>query len=71
MPGDLKPDAKCPLCGVPLIALVDTSNTDGVERRYYHDKDPEASPKARRPNPHKQYFVSHVEASLERQGLEI
>jgi hypothetical protein len=71
MPGQLRPEARCPLCEVPLVGLVDTSNSDGVAREYFHDKDPEASPRARRPLPCKQYFVSHVKAQLERAGLEL
>jgi hypothetical protein len=71
MPGQLKPDARCPLCEVPLLALVDTSNSEGVKRQYFHDKDPQASPRARRPLPCKQYFASHVKASIERYALEV
>lgn len=62
MPGQLKKDAKCPLCEAPLDALVDTTNSDGVQREYLHVH-------ARRPRC-KQFFVSHVKAHLERHGLE-
>lgn len=71
MPGQLRSNACCPLCAVPLIALVDTSSSDGVARKYYHDKDPNISRKCRRPRPCKQFFVSHVKAALERQSLEV
>jgi hypothetical protein len=56
---------------VPLIALVDTTNSQGVKRKYFHDKDPEASPKARRPNPCAKNFNDFDLAAKERNGLEI
>ena len=67
MPGELKPDAECPLCENPLSAIVDTSNSDGVTREYFHDK---IGPKARRHRPCRQYFASHVKAKAERDMLE-
>lgn len=45
MPGELKPDATCPECGDPLLAIIDTVSADRVIREYHHDKN---SPKARR-----------------------
>lgn len=44
MPGELTPDAACPMCGLPLIALVDESGTvnsiPSVHRTYYHSTNP-------------------------------
>lgn len=37
MPGRLRDDANCPVCGRNLVAIVDTSNSDGVKREYFHD----------------------------------
>ena len=68
MPGQLKPDAKCPLCEEPLDALVDETNQDGVKRKYYHGK---SHPRRRRSLPCKQFFASHVKAHAEREALEI
>ena len=36
MPGQLKKNAVCPVCGDPLEALVDTSNARVVKREYFH-----------------------------------
>ena len=71
MPGELKPRAKCPLCKVPLVALVDETTRRRVKRTYYHDKDPEASTRARRPLPCKQTFTNFAKASRERRALEV
>lgn len=68
MPGQLKPDAKCPKCGDPLEALVDTSNEQGVSRKYFHGK---RHAKVRRMLPCKAYFESHVQAATERKALEV
>jgi hypothetical protein len=38
MPGLLRADAKCPLCGDDLIAIADTSNSERIVRLYYHAK---------------------------------
>lgn len=57
MPGQLNPDACCPECGVPLVALVDTETPDRIVRKYFHTKDPEAAPQARRPLPCRVVFA--------------
>ena len=67
MPGLLRPDANCPLCGDPLDFLVDETSTDAVKRTYYHGK----RHPVRRQLPCKQTFVSHTKAHLERQMLEV
>jgi hypothetical protein len=67
MPGLLKPDAECPLCENPLEAIIDTSNSDGVTREYFHSK---VMPKTRRHRPCRQYLASHTKAQLERETLE-
>ena len=36
MPGQLKPDARCPICDRPLDALVDTTSNEGVKREFFH-----------------------------------
>lgn len=68
MPGQLKSDAKCPICGEPLEALVDETSGDGVKRVYYHGK---LFPKRRRMLPCRRVFVSHVIAHEERYALEV
>lgn len=68
MPGELKPSAVCPLCGYDLILIVDTSNTAGVRREYFHGK---GSPKARRKRRCFRVFADHAEAAIERKGLEV
>lgn len=50
MPGQLKPDATCPECGEPLVALVDETSAQRVISTYYHGKNP-AYPKRRRRRP--------------------
>jgi hypothetical protein len=67
MPGLLKPSARCPMCGDALAALVDTSNSLGVVREYFHEK---GSPKARRRRRCKRFFGDHDMARAERSGLE-
>jgi hypothetical protein len=67
MPGQLKPDAECPVCENPLLMITDTSNEDGVTREYFHSK---PTPKTRRHRPCRQYFASHVKAQAERNILE-
>ena len=52
----LKPLKNCPLCGVPLVMTGRHYPGSGAQAglvlyTYYHDKDPEGSPKARRPRP--------------------
>lgn len=70
MPGQLKVDAKCPECGEPLDGLIDTTNTQGVTREYFHSKNPE-SPKRRRRRPCKVHYNSILAAQLVRKGLEV
>jgi MoxR-like ATPase len=70
MPGQLRPDAKCPCCGNGLLFIVDTSNTLEVVREYHHEK---PSPKARRRRFCTRVFVGHYEkesAKKERWSLE-
>jgi hypothetical protein len=67
MPGQLKQDAECPCCENPLLAIVDTTTTDGVFREYFHDK---PTPKTRRHKPCRRYFVCLVTAQVERDKLE-
>jgi hypothetical protein len=38
MPGQLRPDALCPICGYGLLVIVDTSSTGRLTRDYYHLK---------------------------------
>jgi hypothetical protein len=67
MPGELKRDAACPVCGDPLLYLVDSSNSHGVIRTYYHERN---SPKARRRRPCVQGFNDHDVAHRARLKLE-
>ena len=70
MPGQLRPNAKCPMCGEGLMAIVDTSQTLEVIREYHHEK---ASPKARRRRFCKRKFSGFHEveaAKRERWALE-
>lgn len=71
MPGLLKPSACCPVCDVPIVALVDESSTYGVKRKFYHDKDPQASRKARRPLLCRLNYTDHAVAALDRRLLEV
>ncbi len=71
MPGQLRTDVRCPVCGVPLVALADETSASGVKRVLYHDKDPEASPKARRPLPCRLRFGNLKQAQYERRLLEV
>lgn len=61
MPGQLEPAAVCPMCQTELVAIVDTSNTAGVAREYFHG-----------PNTQKcqRFFSGHEEARQERWMLE-
>ena len=36
MPGELKRSARCPKCRTPIIALIDTTNSEGVTRELFH-----------------------------------
>ncbi len=71
MPGQLRSDAACPVCGVPLLGLMDETSADTVKRTFYHDKDPQASRKARRPLPCKQRYTDKAMADRLRRTLEI
>lgn len=71
MPAPLKPDARCPKCGVPIRAVVWTTNPAGVvpegSAKFYHDKDPEASPRCRRPLPCTLQLSKDLERDLRRE----
>lgn len=64
MPGQLRPDAKCPVCNRDLACLVDTSNWAKVEREYFHTGDSKPWQKCRRT------FTDKDEARNERTMLE-
>lgn len=68
MPGQLRADAECPQCGDPLGALVDTSNTAGVLRIYYHGLKPG---RVRRRGSCSRKFTDHEAAAAERRALEV
>lgn len=70
MPGQLRSNAKCPMCGDSLMGIVDTSGSIYITREYHHEK---PSPKARRRRFCKRYFTGTVEVSeakQERHNLE-
>lgn len=67
MPGILKPDAICPVCGERLSAIVDTYSKDLMWREYFHGKD---SPIARRKRRCKRDFESKDVYFAERRALE-
>jgi len=67
MPGLLKPSAACPQCIQPLVAIVDTSNSERVIREYFHAK----PIRGRRSPPCKQTFTDLDAAAIERKRLEI
>jgi len=71
MPGLLRPNAVCPVCGDGLEVIVDTSSILEVVREYHHEK---PSPKARRRRYCKKTFSGYIEceaAKLERKMLEV
>lgn len=68
MPGLLKPTARCPECGDPLLALSDLTSSDGVDREYYHERLP-SKPRCRRFC--KAHFDSFAVAQIERRALEV
>jgi hypothetical protein len=68
MPGQLKADAECPKCGDPLAALVDTTDTAGVLRVYYHGLKPG---RVRRRRSCSRNFTDREAAARERRGLEV
>lgn len=67
VPGQLKRNARCPVCGTDLCAITDWSSADGVVREYFHRK---GSPKARRKRRCIRQFSSSSLAQAERAGLE-
>jgi hypothetical protein len=70
MPGQLRSNVTCPVCGLPLDALTDSTDSSGVKRKYYHGKDPQ-NPKLRCRNPCKMFFDSLEVAQTERRSLEV
>lgn len=38
MPGLLKPDAQCPKCQTPLVAVMRAQNAEGLTVEYFHEK---------------------------------
>lgn len=38
MPGLIKPNAVCPKCDTPIIAIVRLTNSAGVEAEYFHER---------------------------------
>lgn len=69
MPGQLKSDAECPICGDGLVALVDTSSKeDGVKREYFHKRREGAQ---RRRRKCVKQFRDFMSAGRERRALEV
>jgi len=68
MPGQLKPSAACPMCLNPLEALVDTTNSKGVAREYFHAKPANGRRHARFCV---MFFGDLDAAQRERRGLEV
>jgi hypothetical protein len=68
MPGLLKSTAVCPMCGNPLLAIVDETNSKRVRREYYHEK---MFSKVRRKRRCVQIFTRLYDATLERERLEV
>jgi hypothetical protein len=68
MPGELKAEAVCPLCGEDLICIVDESNLARVRREYFHGK---PTWKARRKRRCVRVFADHDAAARERKALEV
>jgi hypothetical protein len=67
MPGLLKPSARCPCCGVPLLGLADLTTSTSVTREYFHEKE---GPERRRSKCTKR-FSDLKAAANERSGLEV
>lgn len=65
MPGQLRKDAKCPVCDRELVCLVDTTNWEKVEREYFHVNDSQPWQKCKRT------FTNRDEARNERTMLEV
>ncbi len=71
MPGELRPDATCPMCSDPLEALVDTTGQGSITREYYHGK---RGPHHRRRRKCLRRFVGRIEMAAgneERRELEV
>ena len=68
MPGLLKPTAKCPGCGDPLLMLVDTSNAARVVREFFHERRPGST---RRRRKCVKVYRDHDQAQRERRALEV
>jgi len=80
MPGLLKKDARCPICWIPICAIVDESNSERIKREYYHEKGfaldedgrvIQVSVKARRARRCTATFTNRAAARIERQSLEV
>ncbi len=67
MPGTLRPDAHCPVCGDPLLAIFDQSSNVRTTREYSHMKATLSKPV--RP-PCTRVLDIH-KAGAERRGLEV
>lgn len=74
MPGTLRPDANCPMCGDPLLGITDETTDARVTREYFHAKVRRAGPvrnsSARRPPCTRSFSDAH-KAGAERRGLEV
>jgi uncharacterized protein with PIN domain len=66
MPGQLKESARCPECNTPLLMLSDLTNSAGVMRSYYHQRDG----RRRRKRYCQKFFTDHEEAQRARRTLE-
>jgi hypothetical protein len=75
MPGQLQHNAACPCCETPLEAIVDTSNTAGMTREYFHQKGFDGrdavSMKCRRKKRCVRRYTDHAEAARDRKALEV
>lgn len=43
MPGELRADAKCPVCGKDLACLIDETNNMRVRRQFWHPENSKES----------------------------
>lgn len=74
MPGQLKNTAKCPVCGDPLMGLVDQTRftsikgTWAVRRELFHERRAGAIRRRRRCV---KFYVVYDEAQRERRALEV
>lgn len=73
MPGELNPNARCPKCNEPLIALSDLTSSLGVVREFFHSSRRNRHGKRWRKGPCTVTFTSTQRdlASLQRQMLEV